>query len=93
MTIALPATITHDNAAAVLSALSRRFPQELVVGVDAGALTQFDSSAISVLLGLARKARANGQTIWVSNWPEMLWSLVQAYDVAQVLSQGNEVVC
>ncbi|UFS55545.1 STAS domain-containing protein [Comamonadaceae bacterium M7527] len=83
--IALPATITHDNAQSVLSALSRQMPAEGVVGIDAGALAKFDSSAISVLLGLARKAQAHGQVIWVANWPELLWSLVQAYDVAQVL--------
>lgn len=83
--IALPATITHDNAQFVLSQLSRDMPAEGVVGVDAGALTKFDSSAISVLLGLARKAQAHGQVIRVVNWPALLWSLVQAYDVAQVL--------
>lgn len=85
--IALPATITHDNAQFVLSALSRQMPTQGVVGIDAGALMKFDSSAISVLLGLARKAQARGQVIWVNNWPELLWSLVQAYDVSQVLGQ------
>lgn len=88
--IALPARITHDNAQFVLSALSRQIPAEGVVGIDAGALTKFDSSAISVLLGLARRAQARGQVIWVSNWPALLWSLVQAYDVAQVLGHAPD---
>ena len=88
--IALPDTITHDNAQHVLSALSRQLPTEGLVGIDAGALVKFDSSALSVLLGLARKAQAHDQVIWVTNWPELLWSLVQAYDLTQVLGQANE---
>ena len=89
--IVLPQVITHDNAASVLSLLSLKLPVAGDVEVDAGALLTFDSSAISVLLGLARLAHGTNQRFNVINWPALLWSLVQAYDVAQVLSNNTEM--
>ena len=88
--IVLPQVITHDNAASVLSLLSLKLPVAGGVEVDAGALLTFDSSAISVLLGFARLAHGTNQRFNVINWPALLWSLVQAYDVAQVLSNNTE---
>jgi phospholipid transport system transporter-binding protein len=87
--LALPDTITHEQAQAVLADLKAQLPSTGVVHVDAGALVKFDSSAISVLLGLARSAQANGQAMTITNWPALLLSLVKAYDVAQVLGQDK----
>lgn len=49
--------------------------------VDCAALTQFDSSALAVLLAWQRAAKARGATLDILNLPQKLASLARAYGV------------
>ena len=49
--------------------------------VDCAALTQFDSSALAVLLAWQRAAKARGATLDILNLPSKLASLARAYGV------------
>ncbi|OXI49488.1 STAS domain-containing protein [Burkholderia aenigmatica] len=49
--------------------------------VDCAALTQFDSSALAVLLAWQRAAKARGATLDILNLPPKLASLARAYGV------------
>lgn len=49
--------------------------------VDCAALTQFDSSALAVLLAWQRAAKARGATLDIHNLPPKLASLARAYGV------------
>ena len=49
--------------------------------VDCAALTQFDSSALAVLLAWQRAAKARGATLDILNLPPKLASLANAYGV------------
>ncbi|KVA09539.1 anti-anti-sigma factor [Burkholderia latens] len=49
--------------------------------VDFAALTQFDSSALAVLLAWQRAAHARGATLDILNLPPKLASLARAYGV------------
>ncbi|KAK44517.1 STAS domain-containing protein [Caballeronia sp. LZ029] len=79
------ATLTHESAKAALdSGLSR-----IAAGateVDCAPLTQFDSSALAVLLAWQRAASARGAALDVVNLPSGLVSLARAYGVDTLLS-------
>ncbi|AIO31470.1 STAS domain-containing protein [Burkholderia pseudomultivorans] len=49
--------------------------------VDCAALTQFDSSALAVLLAWQRAAKARGASLDILNLPPKLASLARAYGV------------
>jgi len=49
--------------------------------VDCATLTQFDSSALAVLLAWQRAAKARGATLDILNLPPKLASLARAYGV------------
>nr|WP_249177714.1 STAS domain-containing protein [Burkholderia cenocepacia] len=49
--------------------------------VDCAALTQFDSSALAVLLAWQRAAKARGTALDILNLPPKLASLARAYGV------------
>jgi phospholipid transport system transporter-binding protein len=49
--------------------------------VDCAALTQFDSSALAVLLAWQRAAKTRGATLAILNLPPKLASLARAYGV------------
>jgi phospholipid transport system transporter-binding protein len=55
-------------------------------GVDCAPLTQFDSSALAVLLAWQRAANARGTALEIVNLPAGLASLAQAYGVDTLLS-------
>ena len=53
--------------------------------VDATALSAFDSSAVAVLLELARQLDADGRGLRVTGWPPRLRDLVALYGVESLL--------
>ncbi len=88
--LALPATLTHDEAPESL----RRLRQELgaqpaaPVTVDASALTRFDSSALAVLLACRREAERTARAFSVRGLPARLRELAALYGVAALLPEA-----
>ncbi|KVE36031.1 STAS domain-containing protein [Burkholderia sp. TSV86] len=78
------ATLTHASAKAVL-AQGLAHIDAGATAVDCGALTQFDSSALAVLLAWQRAARERGATLDILNVPPKLASLAQAYGIDTLL--------
>ena len=88
MTPALPATLTLAQARATVAALRaalERSPGDGAWEVDARALAEFDTSALSVLLELQRAARARGVELAVTGSPAKLRELATLYGVAALL--------
>lgn len=54
--------------------------------LDASALTQFDSSVVAVLLGVARAAHEQGATLQIESWPQSLADLSTLYGVHELLA-------
>ena len=54
--------------------------------VDASGLSEFDSSALAVLLACRREAMALGQSWVVTGWPPKLQALAGLYGVMPLLS-------
>ncbi|MDP2264478.1 MAG: STAS domain-containing protein [Hydrogenophaga sp.] len=84
---ALPAQLTLGTAVQAREQLAGALAQseDQAVRLDAGALTQFDSSAIAVLLDLRRDLQSQGKQLVVENWPERLKALVGLYGVGELL--------
>jgi phospholipid transport system transporter-binding protein len=85
--LVLPARLTHDQAGPCVQMLVQalRAQSETAVIADAGALAQFDSSALAVLLECRREAQAAGKTFSVSRLPPRLRELAALYGVAELL--------
>ena len=84
----LPAVVTHARANACTKALREalRLSQGApVVRVDAGALQQFDSSVLAVLLDCRRDVAAMGWQFEVDRLPERLRQLAALYGVAELM--------
>jgi phospholipid transport system transporter-binding protein len=79
------ATLTHESANAALAAGLQRIAAG-AGGVDCAPLTQFDSSALAVLLAWVRAAAARGAKFEIINLPAGLASLAQAYGVDTLLT-------
>jgi phospholipid transport system transporter-binding protein len=80
----LPATLTLAHASATAARLRaelERGPAGAAWEVDAGALAEFDTSALAVLLELQRAARARGVALAVSGSPDKLRQLATLYGV------------
>ena len=82
----LPARLTQAEAVDCLTRLLR----ELRAGggawvIDAGALADFDSAALAVLLALRREALAAGATLRVQGMSTRLQELVALYGVGELL--------
>ncbi len=84
----LPTRLTHAEApdylsacAAALQSLSAGEPAEL----DAGALRDFDSSALALLLALLRSARERGVELRLRALPPRLRELAGLYGVGALL--------
>ncbi|RQS72262.1 STAS domain-containing protein [Burkholderia sp. Bp8963] len=73
-------SLTHASAKAALAAGLAQIGAG-ATAVDCAALTQFDSSALAVLLAWQRAARSRGATLDIRNLPPKLASLAQAYGV------------
>ncbi len=78
----LPATLTFDQAAAALAALPA---DGSACAIDAGALREFDSSALALLLQARRLAQAAGHGFEVRAAPPKLRQLAQLYGVHELL--------
>ncbi|MBP0594638.1 STAS domain-containing protein [Paraburkholderia sp. LEh10] len=79
------ATLTHESAKAALAAGLARIGGG-ATAVDCAPLTQFDSSALAVLLAWQRAASARGTPLVIVNLPAGLSSLAQAYGVDSLIS-------
>ena len=80
----LPATLTLAQARATASGLLaelERSPAGTAWVVDAGALAEFDTSALAVLLDLQRAARRRGADLVVAGAPAKLRQLATLYGV------------
>lgn len=88
MAPALPATLTLAQASATVAALRtalERSPGDGAWEVDAQALAEFDTAALSVLLELQRVARARGVELAVTGAPAKLRQLATLYGVDALL--------
>ena len=85
--LTLPAHLRHDLAASSVRALSAMQASETGAEVvaDAGALQEFDSSALAVLLACRRQALADGKMFSVQRLPERLRRLAGLYGVEALL--------
>ena len=79
------ASLTHESAKAALSAGLAQISAG-ASAVDCAPLTQFDSSALAVLIAWQRAAAARGAALGVVNLPSGLVSLARAYGVDTLLS-------
>jgi phospholipid transport system transporter-binding protein len=82
----LPSALTHESAADFSQTLRQAVlsqPADLVV--DASALTEFDSSALAILLECRREALAAGKRFSVQAAPPRLRQLAGLYGVADLI--------
>lgn len=89
----LPARLTLAEARAAAVDLGSRIaaaPAGDLLVLDAGALGQFDSSALAVLLELQRRAAAAGRQLRVERVPARLVALAGLYGVAGVLGMAAQ---
>ena len=86
-TLVLPERLTHAEAPACLQMLQRGLAAQSGSStvVDAGALLQFDSSALAVLLECRREARARGRGFAVRGLAPRLRELATIYGIAGLL--------
>jgi phospholipid transport system transporter-binding protein len=77
---AIGATLTHASASSALAAGLARIDAGATT-VDCAQLTQFDSSALAVLLAWRRAAKARGRALGILNVPSGLASLAQVYGI------------
>lgn len=85
---ALPATVTMDEAAAVLRGVEqalRALPAGAALRIDASALAELDTGAIALLLQARRLAAAHGLGFELARAPDKLAALAQLYGVAPLL--------
>jgi phospholipid transport system transporter-binding protein len=79
------ASLTHESAKAALAAGLSRIAAG-ATEVDCAPLTQFDSSALAVMLAWQRAASARRASLDIFNVPSGLASLAQAYGVDTLLT-------
>jgi phospholipid transport system transporter-binding protein len=85
--LALPALLTHDQAAACAQSLVVGVRAEMSnrVLIDASALEKFDSSALAVLLQCRREAVALGKNLTILGLPAKLRELAGLYGIQTLL--------
>ena len=84
--LTLPATLTHDQALETAHGLKAQVAAQAAgVVLDASALTQFDSSALAVMLACRREALAAGKPFSVQGLPTKLGQLASLYGVAELI--------
>lgn len=89
-TVCLPAELLHVNAVAQSAALLASLREGGGAwALDASALQEFDSSALSVLLELQREAAKAGQSLSISAAPAKLRELAALYGVAELLDSHS----
>jgi phospholipid transport system transporter-binding protein len=65
-----------------------RNSQDLEVEIQAGQLTDFDSSALAVLLGCRREAESLSKTLKFKQFPAKLRELALLYGVSELLVES-----
>ncbi|WP_431095153.1 STAS domain-containing protein [Polaromonas aquatica] len=84
--LTLPSVLTHAEAAGFARGLKQAvLAEQGGVVADAGALKEFDSSALAVLLECRREALAAGKTFSVAGLPARLRQLAGLYGVAELI--------
>ena len=87
--LALPAPLLQAQAQSVsdglVAALLARLSQGAELMLDASALTQFDSSALAVVLACRRAVLAQGGQLQLIGLPERAQALAQVYGVSELL--------
>ena len=84
--LSLPAVVTHSQALETAHGLKVQVATEAAsLVIDASALTQFDSSALAVMLACRREAIALGKTFAVQGLPDKLAQLAGLYGVAELI--------
>lgn len=78
-------TLTVHNAQTVLDAGLHAIADGQT-HIDLADLTVVDSAAVATMLAWQRAARVNGKSLVFSNLPANLQSLVELYDVTDLLS-------
>ena len=82
----LPAALTHESAADFSQTLRQAvLSQPAEVVADASALTEFDSSALAILLECRREALAAGKSFSVQAAPPRPRQLAGLYGVAGLI--------
>ena len=91
MALLLPAAVTLEHAPALLAQLGAAVeaagPGPLVI--DAAAVTEFDTSALALILEARRRAQVRGKTLVVHGAPPKLLQLAKLYGVEELLSFDN----
>jgi phospholipid transport system transporter-binding protein len=85
-----PSQLTHDTCPAALAdwrAQIAALPANAAsnLSLELNALTQFDSSALAVLLALKREWSGPGKTVQLQSLPAKLSQLAQLYGVQDLL--------
>ena len=85
----LPATLMHDQANACLAQWVSQLPDPATgpVLLDASDLSDFDSSALAVLLGFRRVLAEKGRTLKIQGMTPRLRELASLYGVIDLLQQ------
>ena len=88
--VALPAVVMQAQAQAVADALVRVLTADVEQGgqavLDASALTQFDSSALAVVLACRRAVLAKGAQLRITGLPERAQALATVYGLSDLLA-------
>lgn len=82
-------TLTVNNAPSVLEAGLHAIAQGQD-HIDLADLTVVDSAAVATMLAWQRAARLGGKSLSFSNLPPSLQSLVELYDVAELLHTPHD---
>ena len=88
--LTLPPDLRHSNASDCLVKLRAqiRNSHDLEVEIQAGQLTDFDSSALAVLLGCRREAESLSKTLKFKQFPTKLRELALLYGVSELLVES-----
>ncbi len=89
MLLKLPTVLTHDQACecsrSLKLAVQAASADQCPVIADASSMTEFDSSALAVLLDCRREALAKGRAFWVQGLPPRLRQLAGLYGIASLI--------
>ena len=88
--LTLPADLRHSNAAACLAQLQSqiRSSTDKQIEIQAGALSDFDSSALAVLLGCRREAESLSKSLQFKQFPAKVRELALLYGVSELLVES-----
>jgi phospholipid transport system transporter-binding protein len=94
--VKLPHAVTLDQVPGLLGQLEdwlteQRDSRDGRLHVDASAMTEFDSSALALLLEAQRRLSAQGAQLCVESAPTKLRELAQLYGVSELLPFEAEV--